>query len=706
MGNIISEDAANAPQAGAGAADKIRKSARQLAYDVRYKVKQGFKDGQKTDPVNLKRAYLSQLGKSPAPGNVKALAKKMLVGEEYDFTDVSSSISKLVNKAFLEHHKKDADGNTIPHGGDDISEEEMKGGKYKIRVKDKKTGKSYVRMADRAKIAELRKNPNIESVEMTGYGSAYEGEKKKGEQTARTKSGKGLDPVGKEDGDVNNDGKKDKTDSYLMNRRKAIGKAMAKEEFIGEVAETNKVDSNEKKVDVMKGKNKININPDMKEGMEKDKKKEEDEGSFDAMKTLKPDASKDDPRSMPTLVNLMKNKLRAKGLNMSFKLNGQMVGPTRGQKLNMYGESKGEPIDEIALPTAAAGIVGGVAKKVGGAVAKKVVKGAAGAVGGAAKGLVSSYEPQKPSIDEVVGQIVGGALGATKGAAMLGKMGVKGAIAQKAAGGAIGAAAGEVLDPFKKGKDKNPVAAAAGGAAGGAVSGGALGKIAKGVKGPLARAKGLMKNSYENDQGLIDAYQQVYDQLDEKRSLADRMDRKSKLYDKTVKKAMDFARNEGEASGHARYNMSRLGREKDKLAAKRRETNEEVNSTVQQAVEALGSVVKKNSNITELNRFEKEKGTDTKTGKPIQKGGSAKKDLAYQAVMKKYSNQRMGGNEPKKVRGAKSDEGTGRITKMVAKKKEQQAKSKALDAKAKKAGYKTTQDYVNVQAVRKGGLGT
>ena len=29
------------------------------------------------------------------------------------------------------------------------------------------------------------------------------------------------DPVGKEDGDVNNDGKKDSTDSYLMNRRKA-----------------------------------------------------------------------------------------------------------------------------------------------------------------------------------------------------------------------------------------------------------------------------------------------------------------------------------------------------------------------------------------------------------------------------------------------------------------------------------------------------
>ena len=47
--------------------------------------------------------------------------------------------------------------------------------------------------------------------------------------TTRHKSGakmEGLDPVGKEDGDVNNDGKKDKTDKYLMNRRKAIGKAI------------------------------------------------------------------------------------------------------------------------------------------------------------------------------------------------------------------------------------------------------------------------------------------------------------------------------------------------------------------------------------------------------------------------------------------------------------------------------------------------
>ena len=42
---------------------------------------------------------------------------------------------------------------------------------------------------------------------------------------------KKLDPVGKEDGDVDNDGDKDSSDEYLMKRRKAIGKALKKEAY-------------------------------------------------------------------------------------------------------------------------------------------------------------------------------------------------------------------------------------------------------------------------------------------------------------------------------------------------------------------------------------------------------------------------------------------------------------------------------------------
>ena len=39
----------------------------------------------------------------------------------------------------------------------------------------------------------------------------------------------GLDAVGKEDSDVDNDGDSDSSDRYLKKRRKAIGKAMKKE---------------------------------------------------------------------------------------------------------------------------------------------------------------------------------------------------------------------------------------------------------------------------------------------------------------------------------------------------------------------------------------------------------------------------------------------------------------------------------------------
>ena len=251
MSNHIVEENPSAQPATSGAegADqKVRKQARQLAYDVRYKVKQGFKEGQKADPVSLKRAYLSQLGKSPAPGPVKAAAKKMLVGESYDFVDITdtvkSSVSDVLNSVFtLGGGKKE----------EEIVEADVSK-KFKVRVKDKKTGRSYVRMADRAKISELRKNPNIASVEMTGgAGTPYEGEKKKGAATASVKSGKGIP------GDIEK----------------------VKEEFIAEVGENENPDANVKKIDIMKGKNKVTINPTQSEQVEPDKDDKEEKPKMD-----------------------------------------------------------------------------------------------------------------------------------------------------------------------------------------------------------------------------------------------------------------------------------------------------------------------------------------------------------------------------------------------------------------------------------------
>ena len=62
--------------------------------------------------------------------------------------------------------------------------------------------------------------------------------------------------------------------------------------------------------------------------------------------------------------------------------------------------------------------------------------------------------------------------------------------------------------------------------------------------------------------------QEIEALIEAERKLADRLARKRKLYDKTTKKAMQFARDEGEASGHARYRMSSISREMDGIKAK------------------------------------------------------------------------------------------------------------------------------------------
>ena len=360
-----------APMAGGGAKEKVEKQARQLAYDTRYKVRQALKakSGGKADPVAVKKAYGAQLAKSPAPPAVKTRAKQMLMGEDYvDISKlVADTTASAMFKVFVEHHEKDEDGFVIPHrirredGSEDnltdeefeklISEEETKEKTYKVRVTDKGTGNSYVRNATRAKIAELRNNPNISSVEMTEYGEVTKSEKYKGKKTAQAKGGGGLDPVGKEDGDINNDGKKDGTDKYLMNRRKAIGKAMAKKEsyswkeaFSGLIEKKQEED---KKITGkgVNNKNLIKVFPDevKEEVADEVKAKNEKDPSSKAKKK-----EEEDPRSMPTKVNLMKNKLRAMGVMGATQMPSMTAGPTSGQKLNMYNEKEvdGIMVDE------------------------------------------------------------------------------------------------------------------------------------------------------------------------------------------------------------------------------------------------------------------------------------------------------------------------------------------------------------------------
>ena len=147
---------------------------------------------------------------------------KRVCEDTYDATmndGATSAVAKAMFQVFVEKNIKE----------EEIQEDATSEKKYKVRVIDEKSGRSYVRYADRQKITELRAKGL--KVEMTEHGDPYEGKKKEVPNKG------GLDkPVaaGKRDGDVNDDGKKDGTDKYIYNRRDAINKAIEKKKSMKE----------------------------------------------------------------------------------------------------------------------------------------------------------------------------------------------------------------------------------------------------------------------------------------------------------------------------------------------------------------------------------------------------------------------------------------------------------------------------------------
>ena len=368
---------------GKGASEEgSEKRIRQAVYDIRYRARR--------EDIDLKAAYaqymsnssLSQADRSEVRSKIfgkegGGVTEKFIVGAD-DWA--SDNVANALYQVFVERDKSDELQLAYLQ---QLDEDENQ--KYKVRVTDK-NGRSYVRFADRAKITELRQNPNIKSVEMTEHGDAYEGERRKGRLTARAKQGKKLDPVGQEDKDIDNDGDHDKTDKYLLKRRKAIGNAIRKkadkkikEAFLADGTTTTEPKKGTKKITgegvdnykdgtvkvmpndpkdedpgVKAARNGVYSNfvmngQELSESQRKlfemmKKKEEEDKGKLDDIATkddmkgsCPPDGEKKpDNRGMYAKIAMIKNKLRSKGMkelavNMS-------IPPTKGQMLNMYGE--------------------------------------------------------------------------------------------------------------------------------------------------------------------------------------------------------------------------------------------------------------------------------------------------------------------------------------------------------------------------------
>ena len=266
----------------------VEKQASQLASDVRYKAKGKVKDGASEE--EKKKIFMQILGASPAPTAVKSMAKTKLLGEDVVLED--KKMAKQSDDALAAAHKKfsSMDQSTPSNRFmlKRIEKEQKKRKKvteakvdmklpdYKrATARDKRYGNPYGSLElgggirkDRRADHEARRGVKKEEVvnEMGGMKikqvvpkkpvtqNPKDMSKKVGEKAPvdyrmlsqsyepvgnifkefkmtpkkNKKPGKSMDPVGQEDGDINNDGKKDGTDKYLANRRKAIGKAIAK----------------------------------------------------------------------------------------------------------------------------------------------------------------------------------------------------------------------------------------------------------------------------------------------------------------------------------------------------------------------------------------------------------------------------------------------------------------------------------------------
>ena len=212
-----------------GGAEGSEKRIRQAVYDIRYRARR--------EGVDLRAAYAQYMQNSNLSAPEQAAVRAKLFGkdgggdkkESYDATMADGATNIVANAMFKVFVEKN-----LPVEEEVVYEEASPDRKYKVRVTDPKNDRSYVRYATRQKITELRAKGL--KVEMTEHGEPYEGQRKK-KDLPNNKSG--LDkPVhpSKRDGDVNDDGKKDKTDKYIYNRRDAINKAIAmrKEEFLAD----------------------------------------------------------------------------------------------------------------------------------------------------------------------------------------------------------------------------------------------------------------------------------------------------------------------------------------------------------------------------------------------------------------------------------------------------------------------------------------
>ena len=253
----------------------VEKQASQLASDVRYKAKGKVKPGASDE--EKKKVFIQILGASPAPQAVKSMAKQKLMGEEVEVKEGSAygitkgdgmsfperlkaKAKKKKEKMKMEEEKKPLPKNKMYRKAGNLSRMALSKGldsKEGSKAQDRSSKiVSVISSDDERKRfskmttpkAQLRNEEVVDemscpspTVKPTKDKNPKDMTKKPGQKAPvdyRTLAqshvpvgnifNEKMDPVGKEDKDIDNDGDHDSTDKYLLNRRKAIGKAIAK----------------------------------------------------------------------------------------------------------------------------------------------------------------------------------------------------------------------------------------------------------------------------------------------------------------------------------------------------------------------------------------------------------------------------------------------------------------------------------------------
>jgi len=354
------------------------KKAKQAVYDIRYRARR--------EDIPLLQAFSQYMQNSSLGEQDRAMIKAKLFGKDgggmkaEDFRPLfmeaaSESISNALYKVFVKESNQKQEQIQLTYLEELQSAEDRK---YQVKVTDKNSGKTYVRLATREKISQLRLNPNISEVEIisidpdvkTGYGSPYEGERKKGEQTAAVTSGKGLKDYDG-DGKVESGAKEYRGAVHNAIQRKKGGTpdgkdtSSVKEDYLYEAGKKKNKVEKLKKYDVMPPGKKNKITIGSKEGGSPDggiinahtelqgtvivetgyskflKIVSSGKGEKEKLNPTKVDMNgpevgcdDPDPRSMKTASNLVKTKLRLMGL----------------RPLMMSNEPEGDQIDEFFGP--------------------------------------------------------------------------------------------------------------------------------------------------------------------------------------------------------------------------------------------------------------------------------------------------------------------------------------------------------------------